>query len=129
MNSSFFEIGGELIELETEYAYGRNSEPKRRTQQRAAARVVRQEAKAVDRMAKAAKQDDTWGPAETIGYGIGLGAGVIFSTVTFPVVMADSPMIGPADLLWFASSIKFMSKSTALGKKIGSEVDQSMGWD
>ena len=126
MNSSFFEIGGELIELEAGYTYGRNPDPKRRTQQRAVARG-KKAVEAVDRMAKTAKQDDTWGPAETIGYGIGFAAGVIYSTVTFPVVMADSPMIGPADLLWFASSIKFMSKSTAIGKKIGSEIDQSMG--
>jgi len=127
MNSSFFEIGGELIELEAEYIHGRKSNPKRRTQHSKTS--GRRMVKAVDSMAKTAKEDDTWGPAQIIGYGIGLGAGVIYSTVTFPVVMADSPMIGPADLLWFASSIKFMSKSTAIGKKIGSEVDQSMGWN
>ena len=128
MNSSFFEIGGELIELEAEYTYGRNPQPKRRTQQLAGARVVKQEGKTMDRMVETAKEDDTWGPAEIIGYGIGLGAGVIYATATFPVVLADSPLIGPADLLWFASSIKFMTKSTAIGKKMGEEVDQTMGW-
>jgi len=128
MNSSFFEIGGELIELEADYNSGRMSNAKRRTQQRAPARKVNQAGKAMDSMAKTAKQDDTWGPAETIGYGIGLGAGVVYATATFPVVLADSPLIGPADLLWFASSIKFMQKSTSIGKKMGEEVDQTMGW-
>ena len=129
MISSFFEIGGELIELEAEYDYGTHVQPQRRKQQRALAREVKQAGKSIDKMAKTAKQQDTWGPAETIGYGIGLGAGVIYATATFPVVLADSPLIGPADLLWFASSIKFMQKSTSIGKKMGEEVDQTMGWD
>jgi len=129
MAKSFFEIGGELIELEAEYQYGLNSDPTRRKQQRAIAREVKSAGKAVDSMANTAKDQDTWGPAETIGYGIGLGAGVVYATATFPVVLADSPLIGPADLLWFASSIKFMQKSTAIGKKMGEEVDQTMGWD
>ena len=129
MISSFFEIGGELIELEAEYDYGTQVQPQRRKQQRALAREVKQAGKSIDKMAKTAEDQDTWGPAETIGYGIGLGAGVIYATATFPVVLADSPLIGPADLLWFASSIKFMQKSTAIGKKMGEEVDQTMGWD
>jgi len=128
MAKSFFEIGGELIELEADYNYGVNQPPIRRKQQRA---IARSAAKAPqgDSMAKTARKNDTWGPAETLGYGIGLGAGVIYATATFPVVLADSPLIGPADVLWFASSIKFMSKSTAIGKKMGEEVDQTMGWD
>jgi hypothetical protein len=126
---SFFEIGGELIELEADYNYGVNQDPTRRKQQRAIAREVKSAGKAMHSMSKTATKNDTWGPAETLGYGIGLGAGVVYATATFPVVLADSPLIGPADLLWFASSIKFMQKSTAIGKKMGEEVDQTMGWD
>ena len=129
MAKSFFEIGGELIELEADYIYGVNQDLTRRKQQRAIAREVKSAGKAMDSMVKTARENDTWGPAETIGYGIGLGAGVVYATATFPVVLADSPLIGPADLLWLASSIKFMQKSTAIGKKMGEEVDQTMGWD
>ena len=125
MSKSFFEIGGELIELEADQISGVYQAPIRRKQQRATARYA---GKVVDIMAKTATEDDTWGPAETFGYGIGLGAGVVYATLTFPLVLADSPLIGPADLLWFASSIKFMQKSTSIGKKMGEEVDQTMGW-
>jgi len=127
---TFFEIGGELIELNADYEYatGQTSATKRK-QQRSIAKDVRSIGKSVDKMSKKTTSDDGWGPAEKIGYGVGMVVGVAFAVGTFPVVMADSPMIGPADLAWFAASARFMDKSTTIGKKSGEFVDDKMGWD
>ena len=128
--SSFFEIGGELIELEADYRYGiGQSSAKRRKQQRAIAKDVRSIGKTADKMASKTTSKGGWGPAESVGYALGIAAGVTFAVSTFPVVVADSPMIGPADLAWFAASARFMDKSTTIGKKSGQYVDDKMGWD
>jgi hypothetical protein len=129
-SSTFFEIGGELIELEADYRYGvGQTSAKKRQQQRAIAKDVRSIGKTADKMASKTTSDDGWGPAEKVGYGLGIAAGIAFAVTTFPVVVADSPMIGPADLAWFAASARFMDKSTTLGKTSGQYVDEKMGWD
>ena len=126
---SYFEIGGELIELHADMQYGNGDiTAKKRKQQRASARDVKSIGKSVDKMQKSQPKDG-WGPAESIGYGLGLAAGIQFAVVTFPVVAADGPIIGPADLAWFAASIRFMQKSTSIGQKIGQVVDDQMGWE
>ncbi len=128
--STFFEIGGELIELTADYQYGQGqTSAKKRKQQRAIAKDVKSIGKSVDKMSKKTTSDDGWGPAETIGYGVGLAAGIAFAVATFPVVVADSPMIGPADLAWFAASARMIDRTTTLGQKSGEYVDDKMGWD
>ncbi|AXH78328.1 MAG: hypothetical protein [Circular genetic element sp.] len=130
MNSTFFEIGGELIELKADYEYGQGQiSASKRKQQRATAKDVKSIGKSMDKMSKKTTSDDGWGPAEKVGYGVGLAAGIAFAVVTFPVVVADSPMIGPADLAWFAASARMIDRTTTLGQKSGAYVDESMGWD
>ena len=127
---TFFEIGGELIELNADYEYGTGqTSATKRKQQRAIAKDVKSIGKSVDKMSKKTTSDDGWGPAETIGYGVGLAAGVAFAVATFPVVVADSPMIGPADLAWFAASARMIDRTTTLGQKSGAYVDEKMDWD
>jgi len=128
-STNFFEIGGELIELHSDYQFETGqTDVITRKQQKAAARDVKSIGKGVDKMSTSSSSNG-WGPAEKVGYGLGIAAGTAFAIVTFPVVVADSPMIGPADLAWFAASARFMDKSTTLGKKSGQYVDDKMGWD
>jgi len=129
MNTTYFEIGGELIELHADYQYetGQTS-VKKRKQQRAIARNVKSIGKDVEKMSTSSSSNG-WGPAEKVGYGLGIAAGTAFAITTFPVVVADSPMIGPADLAWFAASARFMDKATTLGRKSGEFVDDKMGWN
>ena len=104
MTITYFEIGGELIELKADYQIGQGQiSASKRKQQRAIAKDVKSIGKSVDKMSKKTTSDDGWGPAEKIGYGVGLAAGVAFAVATFPVVVADSPMIGPADLAWISA--------------------------
>ena len=127
---TFFEIGGELIELTADYQYGQGqTSAKKRKQQKAIAKDVKSIGKSVDSMSKKTTSDDGWGPVEKLGYGVGLAIGIGFAIGTFPVVVADSPMIGPADLAWFAASARFMDKSTTIGQTSGQFVDEKMGWD
>jgi len=127
---TFFEIGGELIELNADYEFATGqTSAKKRKQHRAIAKDVKSIGKSVDKMSKKTTSDDGWGPAEKIGYGVGLVAGVAFAVGTFPVVVADSPMIGPADLAWFAASARMMERTSTLGQKSGQYVDDKMGWD
>ena len=127
---TFFEIGGELIELNADYEYATGqTSAKKRKQQRAIAKDVKSIGKSVDKMSKKTTSDDGWGPAEKIGYGVGLAAGVVFAVATFPVVVADSPMIGPADLAWFVASARMIDRTTTLGQKSGAYVDEKMDWD
>ena len=127
-SKNFFEIGGELIELHSDYQFETGqTDVKTRRQQKAVARDVKSIGKSVEKMEKSSS--DGWGPAEKVGYGLGVAAGATFAIATFPVVVADSPMIGPADLAWFAASTRFMQKSTTLGRKSGEFVDEKMGWD
>jgi hypothetical protein len=129
MSVTYFEIGGELIELKADYDYGvGTTTASKRKQNRAMAKDVKSIGKSMDKMTSSTS-DDGWGPAESIGYGIGLGAGIVFAIGTFPVVVADGPWIGPADLAWFAAAIRFMQKSTTLGQKTGQYVDDKLGLD
>ena len=129
--STFFEIGGELIELTADYQYGQGqTSASKRKQQRATAKDVKSIGKSLDKMSKkTSTSDDGWGPAEKIGYGVGIAVGIAFAVGTFPVVVADGPIIGPADLAWFAASARFMDKATTIGQKSGEFVDDKMGWD
>jgi len=127
---SFFEIGGELIELEADYRYATGqSNASKRKQQRATARDVKSIGKDLGKISKQVDNVHTWGPAESIGFGIGVWVGVSFAVASFPVTQADSPLIGPADAAWLAASLRFMKKSTTTGRQIGSYVDEQMGWD
>jgi len=127
--TSFFEIGGELIELQSDYQYQTGQiDIKKRKQQQEISRHVKSIGKDVEKMSTSSSSNG-WGPAEKVGYGLGVAAGATFAIATFPVVVADSPMIGPADLAWFAASTRFMQKSTTLGRKSGEFVDDKMGWN
>ena len=129
MTTSYFEIGGELIELHADMQYGNgNITAKKRKQQRASARDVKSIGKDIKKMEKQAASKDTWGPAEEFGIGFGLGVGVIYSVATLPVVVADGPL--PIfDLAWAASSFRVTQRSMEVGGKIGSAVDDLMGWE
>ena len=126
---TYFEIGGDLVELHADYKYATGQiTAKKRKQQRAVARDLKSIGKTSKKMSKAAESRDEWGPAEAFGYGVGLGAGIAFAVITFPVVAADGPLIGPADLAWLAASMRIMSKTTTTGRQIGEKVDDHMGW-
>jgi len=120
--SSYFEIGGKVIELKADYDYATGkSTAQQRNIQRKMAKDVRQ-IKKVPEMVSPGKKSEM-GTFETIGHYTGLGAGVAFGVATFPVTQLDSPLIGPADLAWFASTIKFTQKAQTIGRTVGSWVD------
>jgi hypothetical protein len=120
---SYFEIGGELIELKAEYDYatGRSSATERNIQRKMAKDV--REIKKVPKMVFPDPSGEEMGTYETIGNAVGLVAGVYFGVVTFPVTQADSPLIGPADLAWFGATIRFTQKAQAGGRLIGRRFD------
>jgi len=129
MNTSYFEIGGDLVELHSDYQYSTGQTSiKKRKQQRAVARNIKSIGKDVEKMSTSSSSNG-WGPAEKVGYGLGIAAGTAFAITTFPVVVADSPMIGPADLAWFAAATRFMQKTTTAGRRAGEFVDDKMGWE
>ena len=120
--ASYFEIGGQVIELKADYDYATGkSTAQQRNIQRKMAKDVRQ-IKKVPQMVSPAKKSEM-GTFETIGHYAGLGAGVAFGVATFPVTQADTPLIGPADLAWFASTIKFTQKAQYVGRSLGSQLD------
>jgi len=120
---SYFEIGGELIELKAEYDYAsEHTSASERNIQRKMAKDVRQMSK-IPEIVSAKSKDEGMGTYETIGHYAGLGAGVVFGVVTFPATQLDSPLIGPADLAWFAATIKFTQKAQYVGRTLGSQLD------
>ena len=120
---SYFEIGGELIELKADYDYATGkSTAKERNIQRKMAKDVRTFQK-VPKMVLPESKDEGMGTYETIGHYAGLGAGVAFGVATFPVTQADTPLIGPADLAWFAATIRFTQKAQMIGRTAGSWLD------
>ena len=119
---SYFEIGGELIELKADYDYatGRSSAQDRNIQ-RKMAKDVRQIKKVPDMVSPTEKSE--MGTFETLGHYGGLVAGVAFGVATFPVTQADSPLIGPADLAWFGATIRMTSKFQTAGRSVGRWLD------
>ena len=128
-HATYFEIGGELIELHADMQYGSGEiTAKKRKQQRATARDVKSIGKDVKKLEKTVSSSDSWGPAEEFGIGFGLGVGVIYSVATLPVVVADGPL--PIfDLAWAASTFRVTQRSMEVGGKVGSAVDDLMGWE
>ena len=121
-SSSYFEIGGQVIELKADYDYATGkSTAQQRNVQRKMAKDVRQ-IKKVPEMVLSDKKSEM-GTYETVGHYLGLGAGVAFGVVTFPVTQADTPLIGPADFAWFAATIKFTQKAQTIGRTVGSWAD------
>ena len=103
-HATYFEIGGELIELHADMQYGSgNTTAKKRKQQRASARDVKSIGKDIKKMEKTVSSKDSWGPAEEFGFGFGLGVGIAYSAATFPVVVADGPL-PIADFAWLCGS-------------------------
>jgi len=120
--ASYFEIGGQVIELKADYDYAiGKSTAQQRNIQRKMAKDVRS-IKKVPEMGSFSKESEM-GTYETVGHYLGLGAGVAFGVATFPVTQADTPLIGPADLAWFAGTIKFTQKAQTVGRTVGSWLD------
>jgi len=119
---SYFEIGGQLIELKADYDYatGKSTAQERNVQRKMAKDVL--QLKKLPAMVSPVKKSEM-GTGETIGHYLGLGAGVAFGVATFPVTQADTPLIGPADLAWFAATIKFTQKAQYAGRTVGSWLD------
>ena len=128
-HATYFEIGGELIELHADMQYGSgNTTAKKRKQQRASARDVKSIGKDIKKMEKTVSSKDSWGPAEEFGIGFGLGVGVVFAVATFPVTAVDGPLPF-VDVAWAASVYRTTQRSVAVGQKIGQAVDSKMGWE
>lgn len=120
---SYFEIGGELIELKADYDYATGEiSGKQRKEQRAYAKDVRKMGD-IPQVVSAKRKDEGMGTGETIGHYAGLGAGVVFAVATFPVTQLDSPLIGPADLAWAGATIRFTQRAQHVGRSIGSQFD------
>lgn len=120
--ASYFEIGGQVIELKADYDYATGkSTAQERNVHRKMAKDVRQIKKVPSMVSPSEKSE--MGTFETVGHYIGLGAGVAFGVATFPVTQADSPMIGPADLAWFGATIRFTQKAQGIGATVGSWLD------
>lgn len=117
--ASYFEIGGQVIELKADYDYatGRTSASERNVQRKMAKDIRIMEE------VPAAVSSGGMGTFEKVGHYVGLGAGVMFGVATFPVTQADSPLIGPADFAWFAATIKFTQKAQTVGRTAGSWID------
>ena len=120
--SSYFEIGGKVIEMKADYdfATGRSTAQERNVQRKMAKDILVIEE--VPEVVSPASSSEM-GTFETIGHYLGLGGGVIFGVATFPVTQADSPLIGPADFAWFSATIKFTQKSQKIGREVGSWLD------
>ncbi len=120
--ATYFEMGGQVIELKADYDYATGkSTAQQRNVQRKMAKDIRVIEKVPDVLSPAASSE--MGTFETIGHYLGLGGGVIFGVATFPVTQADSPLIGPADFAWFASTVKFTQKAQYVGQTVGSWLD------
>ena len=120
--ASYFEIGGQVIELKADYDYATGkSTAQQRNIQRRMAKDVRVISKVPEVISS--RTSTKMGTFETIGRYTGLGAGVLFGVATFPVTQADSPLIGPADFAWFSATIKFTQKAQAVGQTVGSWLD------
>jgi len=120
--SSYFEIGGQVIELKADYDYATGkSTAQQRNIQRKMAKDVRVISKVPGVVSTGTKSE--MGTFEAIGCYTGLGAGVMFGVATFPVTQADSPLIGPADFAWFSATIKFTQKAQMVGQTVGSWLD------
>ena len=120
--SSYFEIGGKVIELKADYDYATGkSTAQQRNVQRKMAKDIRVIEEVPGVLSPAASSE--MGTFETVGHYLGLGGGVIFGVATFPVTQADSPLIGPADLAWFGATIRFTQRAQGIGRTVGSWLD------
>jgi hypothetical protein len=117
--ASYFEIGGQVIELKADYDYATG---KSTAQQRNVQRKMAKDIRIIEEV-PAAVTSGGMGTLEKVGHYAGLGAGVIFGIATFPVTQADSPLIGPADFAWFGATVRFTQKAQAAGRTVGGWLD------
>lgn len=120
--ATYFEIGGDLVELKAEYDYQTGRIPKK---ERAGLRKLAKDLNLIGSEVESAMSEDSYemGTGETIGHWIGFGIGLGFAVATFPITQADTPLIGPADVAWMAASLRFTSAATSTGEHVGALFD------
>jgi len=120
--TTYFEIAGNLVELENvyqEFTGGRStSESRKRTRE---IKSVISTAKTGTELARAIADDNdiTW---EQVGSVLGFGLGVVQAALTSPLTLVDG-VLPIADAAWWAVNAKSTQRYIFTGGKIGSYID------
>ncbi len=120
---SYFEIGGDIVELKADYDYGSG---KTTAKQHRASKSQAKQVRGIGRDLKAIKSQSpatvgmNW---ETVGYAAGGAVTAAYAWATLPVVLADGPLPF-VDLAWAVSVHKFGRTATRVGSRAGRILDQ-----
>jgi len=119
---SYFEIGGDLVELKADYDYGSG---KTSAKQHRASKSKAKQSRAIARDMKRIQADapEAIGDWESIGYAAGGVMTIAYAWATLPVVAVDGPLPF-MDLAWAASVAKFGKTATRTGSRIGNKLDE-----
>ena len=122
---SFFEIGGQIVELENDVAFGmgKRSAKEHKTRKSAIKPVVKTLEKTVDVLVGGyeAASEDRFG-FEEAGKLVGLWFGLIVAAATLPVTVVDGPLPF-MDAAWLISSARITKTAIDVGGQIGSMID------
>ena len=125
MSRSYFEIGGQVIELktpETQQIHGSLTSPgqhlKNLNKARKASRLATKAIKRINPYQEI-DEDGYW---ESVGEAVGTGLGIGISIATIPATMLDGPL-PYFDYVWAIGSLGLINKLGDLGGAVGSQFD------
>lgn len=112
-------VGGQLIDLYADYQYavgvGNGVVGDRRKEMRQVATLARK----TERVVRSRRM----GKYERAGHHVGTGVGVAYAISTAPITLLDSPLPGPADVLWAISVMEFTDQAQSAGRSVGKMFD------
>jgi len=127
--TSYFEIGGKIVELENDFRLMTGQRTAKQHQERQKiARTVTKTGSQAEKTVKSsisAADEGSFG-FEEAGALVGLWFGLAVWIATAPVTALDGPL-PIADTAWVMANARFTYKSTQLGKKVGAAIDDKLG--
>ena len=125
MTRSFFEIGGEIIELDNDYRFMTGQRTAKEHKSRKS--MIKPVTKLADHMVKTGERSVTRANENKFGFEeagtlVGIWFGLVVAAATLPVTVIDGPLPF-MDAAWVVGSARFTYKASQIGGRVGEKID------
>ena len=126
MTRSFFEIGGEIVELDNDYRFMTGQRTAKEHKSRKS--MIKPVTKLADHMVRTGSESSEAANENKFGFEeagtlVGIWFGLVVAAATLPVTVIDGPLPF-MDAAWVVGSARFTYKASQVGGRIGEQIDE-----